>query len=181
MTLTMARALKILEERAEDDPDLAEAVLFRDEEAGNGADPFREPPAGALRAARLLNERRLRERQEAAARAALDTAEVVALIRSISDRKGVDRRRQRGQLLAWRVGSRMLHPDWQFDARRGDTRPGLAQVLAALSELTPDAEAADAVMRTPRVDLDGQSLADLFAAGRVETVVRLIRAAAEQS
>ena len=99
MTLTMARALKILEERAGDDPDLAEAVLFLAEEAQNGQDPFREPPAGARRAARALNEQRFRERREAAAGAALDTAEVVAFMRSISDRKGVDRRRQRGQLL----------------------------------------------------------------------------------
>ena len=181
MTLTMARALKILEEKAEGDPDLAEAVLFLAEEAQDREDPFREPPSGALRAARALNERRFQERRDAAAGAALDTAEVVAFIRSISDRKGVDRRRQRGQLLAWRAGARMLHPDWQFDARRGDTRPGLAQVVAALAELTPDAEVADAVMRAPREDLDGHSLAELFAGGRVDTVVRLIRAAAEQS
>ena len=103
------------------------------------------------------------------------------LVRSISDRKGVDRRRRRGQLLGWRAGSRTLHPAWQFDPRRGETRSGLPAVLDALSEVAPDPEAADALMTAAREDLGGRTLADLLAAGRVETVVRLVRAAGDQS
>ena len=77
--------------------------------------------------------------------------------------------------------ARTLHPAWQFDARRGDTRPGLQAVLAALSEVAPDPHAADALMRARREDLDGRTLADLLAAGQDETVVRLLRAAQDQS
>jgi len=181
VTRTVAQALKILAERTAEDPDLAQAVVFLAEAAEGPQDPLGAVPDGVRVAARRVNDRRLRDRRQLAARSALDTAEVVAIVDSISDRKGVDRRRQRGQLLAWRSGSRALHPDWQFDPRRGDTRPGLAVVLAALRASSPDPEAADALMRAPRADLDGRSLADLFASGQTDTVVRLIQAASEQS
>jgi len=181
MTMTLAHAFKVLEEQTSDDPALAEAVLFLAGDPGGPADPFAPLSEGVAGAARLVNARRLAERREAAVAAALDTGQVVDLVGSINDRKGVDRRRRRGQLLGWRSGARSLHPDWQFDARRGDTRPGLPVVLAALGDVAPDPEAADALMRAPRDDLDGRSLADLFAAGRVETVVRLVHAAAEQA
>jgi hypothetical protein len=36
-------------------------------------------------------------------------------------------------------------------------------------------------MTVPREDLGGRSLADLFAAGRLETALRLIRMAGDQS
>jgi hypothetical protein len=181
MTTTLAHAIKVLEKRTGEDRALAEAVVFMAEEADGPDDPFGNVPEGALGMARLVNDRRLRQRREAAASAALDTPAVVALLRSISDRKGVDRRRKRGRLLGWRVGTRTLHPAWQFDPRRGETRPGLDLVLDALFEVCPDPEAADALMREARGDLGGRSLADLFAAGRVETVSRLIRAAMDQS
>ena len=181
MTMTLAHAFKVLEEQTSDAPALAEAVRYLAGDHDGPPDPFGVVSEGVLGAARLVNARRLAERREAAAAAALDTGQVVALVRSLSDRKGVDRRRRRGQLLGWRAGARTLHPDWQFDARRGDTRRGLPLVVAALAEVTADPQAADALMRAPRDDLDGRSLADLFAAGRVETVVRLVRAAAEQS
>jgi hypothetical protein len=181
MATTLAHAFKVLEEQTSEDPALAEAVLFMAADAEGPGDPFVDASEGTLRAARLVNDRRLRGRREAASAAALDTAEVVALVGSISDRKGVDRRRSRGQLLGWRAGARTLHPAWQFDRRRGDTRPGLSLVLSALSEVAADPAGADELMRAPRDDLDGRTLADLFAARRVETVVRLIRASADQS
>src|SRR5213080_998249 len=134
-------------------------------------------PATVANAIKVLEERS----SEEAASAALATPQVVDLLRSISDRKGVDRRRRRGQLLGWRAGARTLHPAWQFDARRGDTRTGLPAVLEALSEVTPDPQVADALMRAPREDLDGRTLADLLAAGQIETVLRLVRAAQDQS
>jgi hypothetical protein len=111
----------------------------------------------------------------------MDTLQVVDLIASINDRKGVDRRRRRGRLLGWRAGRRTLHPGWQFDRRRGDTRPGLERILAALAEVAPDPSAANTLMTSPREDLDGKTLADLFTAGRIETVVRLILASGDQS
>ena len=181
MPPTLADAIRVLEERSGEDPALAEAVLFLAEDTGAPFDPFGPVPNGALAAAAVVNRRRQVERREVATAGALDTAQVVALVTSISDRKGVDRRRQRGQLLGWRSGARTLHPAWQFDARRGETRPGLAAVLTALREVTVDAEAADALMRAGRDDLGGRSLADLFATGRVATVVRLVLSSAEQS
>lgn len=181
MSSTLARAIRVLETQTAVDNDLAEAVLFMAADAGGPDDPFGEVAGGVGEAAAVVNARRLAERQEVAAGAALDTAQVVAAVRSLSDRKGVDRRRRRRQLLGWRVGTRTLHPAWQFDRRRGDTRPGLPQLLAALAEVAPDPQAADALMRAPRPELEGRSLADLFAAGQLQTVLRLVRAAAEQS
>ncbi|MGH8999179.1 MAG: hypothetical protein ACRDY7_07285 [Acidimicrobiia bacterium] len=178
----MARAIRVLEERAAQDHALAEAVVFLADDVNGPDDPFAAPRGGVVAAAGAVNERRQKERRAVAmAPDALETAEVVALIGSISDRKGVDRRRRRGQLLGWRFGSRTLHPLWQFDRGAGETRPGLARVLAGLAEVTSDPRAANALMSAPRHDLDGRSLADLFAAGQVETVVRLIGMAGDQS
>jgi hypothetical protein len=181
MSVTVAHAIKVLQERAADDPAVAEVVLFLADDSSGPDDPFGASTDRVRSAARSVNARRQREQREAAAGAALDTVEVVALLRSISDRKGVDRRRQRGQLLGWRAGSRVLHPAWQFDRRRGETRPHLAQVIAALSEVTTDAEGADRLMMTPRDDLDGATLAELYAAGQLDTVLRLVLAAGDQS
>ncbi|MGH9029313.1 MAG: hypothetical protein ACRDV4_06835 [Acidimicrobiales bacterium] len=179
--MTLAHAFKILEDQTSEDPTLAEAVVFLAEGSGGPADPFAAASESVKDAARLVNERRLAERRKSTEVSALDTTQVVALVRSINDRKGVDRRRRRGQLLGWRSGARTLHPNWQFDHRRGDTRPGLVRVLRVLAEVTSDPEAADALMRAQRDDLDRQSLAELFAAGRVETVLQLLRSSVEQS
>jgi hypothetical protein len=178
---SLARAFRVLERQSDEDPALAEAVFFMAEGADGPDDPFAEAPPGAVRAARVVNERRLYERQALATGASLDTAQVITLLRSVSDRRGVDRRRHRGQLLGWRSGTRTLHPSWQFDTRRGESRTGLARVLAALAEVTADPQVADELMRAPRDDLGGASLADLFVAGRIETVLRLIAASVEQS
>jgi hypothetical protein len=180
MTTTVAHAIKLLELKTADDPALAEAVVFMAEDAEGPDDPFEGVSSGVLGAARIVNRRRSEQRRLDAARAALDTTEVVAVLRSVNDRKGVDRRRRRGQLLSWKEGARAYHPVWQFDRRRGETRPGLHLLLAALAEVTSDPEAMDALMRSPRDDLGGRTLADLFAAGRLETVLRLVRASAEQ-
>lgn len=181
MAVTVAEALKVLEDRARTDAALAETVLFLAGEVDGPVDPFTRPQPEVLGAARAVNLRRQQERREGLAAGALDTAQVVALISSISNRKGVDRRRRRGQLLGWRSGTRTLHPAWQFDTRRGDTRPELSRVLAALAEVAPEPRSADTLMSTPREDLEGRTLADLYAAGRVETIVRLILAAGDQS
>ncbi len=181
MPATVAHAIKVLEERSGQDAALAETVVFLAAEAEGPEGPFDRPAASVLEAAARVNARRQRERREEAVSGALPTAAVVELLGSVGDRKGVDRRRRRGQLLGWRAGGRTLHPAWQFDPRRGDTRPGLSTVLEALSEVAPDPQAADALMRAPREDLDGRTLADLLAAGRIETVLRLVRAAQDQS
>jgi hypothetical protein len=181
MTTTLAEAIRVLHDRASHDDFVAEAVVLLAEDIAEPDDPFAEPPPGLLATARRVNERRRRRRLEALQARALDTGQVVQLVTSINDRKGVDRRRRRGRLLGWRVGRETLHPEWQFDRRLGDTRPGLERVLTALGEVMPDPVAADALMTAPREDLEGGTLADVFAAGRIETVVRLILASGDQS
>ncbi|HEX3947346.1 MAG TPA: hypothetical protein VHW47_06550 [Acidimicrobiales bacterium] len=178
---TAARAIRVLEERVNVDAALAEVLVFLADESAGPADPFTAPPEGILEAARRVSLRRSTERRAARLAGALDTAEVVALVGPLNDRRAVDRRRHRGQLLGWRAGARTLHPDWQFDARRGETRTGLPMVLAALAEVRADPEAMDQLMRAPREDLGGRTLADLFGAGQLETVVALVRAAGDQS
>ena len=54
-------------------------------------------------------------------------------------------------------------------------------MLSAIREVATDALAADALMTMPRPDMDGETLAELFARGQIETVVRLILAAGDQS
>jgi hypothetical protein len=178
---TLTQAIRVLEDKASNDAALAEAVRFLAVGSIGPVDPFADPGSGVMTAASTVNERRQRRRTSDRMQHAIDTAGVIDIIGSINDRRGVDRRRHRGQLLGWRAGRATLHPDWQFDRRRGDTRDGLEDVLAALHDVTSDALAADALMTAPRSDLDGGTLADLFARGKVETVVRLIRASGDQS
>ncbi len=181
MATTLAEAIRVLQKHAENDSALAETIRLLAEDGDGPDEPFADPGQAVRGVARLVNERRQRERRAAFPNRTIDTADVIELIESIQDRKGVDRRRRRGSLMGWRAGRRTLHPEWQFDRRRGDTRPGLERVLAALREVAPDPIGADALMTTPRDDLDGGTLADLFARGQIETVARLILAAGDQS
>lgn len=178
---TLPQAIRVLEDKAAEDPALAEAVKFLATASTGPADPFADPGSGVLAAARAVNERRQGQRSLERMQRAVDTGGVVEIITSINDRKGVDRRRHRGQLLGWKVGRATMHPIWQFDRSRGDTRPGLERVLAALRDVTDDPIVADALMSAPRSDLGGATLADLFARGRVETTIRLILSAGDQS
>ncbi|HVS16553.1 MAG TPA: hypothetical protein VMV46_21770 [Thermoanaerobaculia bacterium] len=178
---TLAKAIATLHQKARHDEALAETVFLLTGDPDGPEDPFATPEPAALAAARLVDRRRQRRARATLDQAALDTAAAVRLIGSIHDRKGIDRRRQRGQLLGWRQGRRVLHPAWQFDLGRGDTRPGLARVLAALREVAPEPRAAHALMTAPREDLDGATLADLFARDRVELVERLILGAGDQA
>lgn len=177
----VAHALEILAQRAQADAALAETVLFLAEGDDGPDDPFADPAPALLSAARSVNERRQHERRGLRTQGLLPTAEVVRLLTSVNDRKGVDRRRKRGQLLGWSIGRTTGHPSWQFDRLGGDTRPGLHRVLTALRTVAPDPQVADALMTAPRDDLAGLSLAELFAEGEVDTVVRLVVAAGDQS
>jgi hypothetical protein len=178
MVPTVTAAIRALEKQSRDDPDLAEAVLLLAQGPEDG-DPFGTPPEATRRAAQAVNMRRLRAQGAAGDGLALETPEVVALLRSVNDRRGVDRRRSRGQLLGWKSGARTLHPKWQFDEAQGETWPGLPAVLEVLGDVAPGPDVADGIMRASRKDLDGASLADLLARGHPQTVVRLLQAGAE--
>lgn len=181
MATTLAEAIRALHKHAENDSTLADTIRLLATQADGPDEPFTDPSRAVRDAARRVNERRQRERRTAFQNRTLDTAEVIELIESIQDRKGVERRRQRGSLLGWRAGRRTLHPEWQFDRRRGDTRQGLDRVLKAPAEVVPNPLVANALRTTPRADLYGGTLADLFAHGQIETVERLILAAGDQS
>lgn len=168
-----------LRERAREDDELAQTLVFLADD--QDIDAFARPSDAVLAGVQRINTRRQAEQRRALAGRSLSSAEVVDLIASISDRKAVDRRRHRGRLLGVKVGNGMLHPDWQFDQRRGETRAGLGRVLEALREVTSDATAAHALMVAPRPDLGGRSLADLFADGDPDPVVELVLLAGDQS
>ena len=175
----IGRVLEQLRTRAQDDVALAETLAFLVD--SSAVEPFARPSDAVLAAARQVNARRQAARRTALARESLTTGQVVELIGSISDRRGVDRRRRRGRLLGSKVGNTVVHPDWQFDHRVGDTRPGLERVLAALGQVASDAVAAHALMTQPRPDLDGRCIADVFADGDVDLAVQLVQLAGDQS
>ena len=178
--MTLSSVMERLKDRAEDDPSLLGTLEYLAETGSAG--PFSEPPSEVRRLARDINARRQDERAAELRDRSLTTTEVVELVASISDRKGVDRRRQRGTLLGiGGIARQTIHPAWQFDRRSRDTFDGLGQVLEALSAVADDAMDADAIATAPRPEVDGSSIADLLAAGDVTTAVALARLAGDQS
>lgn len=179
-TMSLDETLDRLRSMAAQDADVAEALalLAEDDRAG---DPFAAVTAELASGVRDINRRRLRLGREALRERSLTTAGVVAFIASISDRRGVDRRRKRGRLLSIKEGRDVLHPVWQLDEAGADTWPGLARVLEALADVAPDARAADALMVAPRADLAGRTIAQLLADSKIDLAVRLIRMSGDQS
>ncbi len=178
--MTVGTVLDRLRARAEHDPALLETLEYlASSEVG---DPFDDPPTSARELARELNARRQQDRADDLRRRSLTTREVVDLVGSITDRKAVDRRRHRGTLLGIAGISRQtLHPRWQFDGRRGDTHPGLDEVLAALRDVVTDPMDVDALATAPQPAAGGVSIAELLADGDVDAAVSLARLAGDQS
>ncbi len=178
--MSVTTVMDRLRARAEDDPAFLDTLEHL--ASFELADPFDVPPDETRRLARDLNQRRHEERAAELRLRSLTTSEVVELVASITDRKGVDRRRHRGTLLGIRgIGRQTLHPRWQFDTRRGNTHRGLDHVLQALRETAPDPMDADAIAIAPQPAADGASIADLLADGDVESAVALARLAGDQS
>lgn len=177
---TIDHTLERLRRQAGERSELVEALEFL-ADAGSTGDPFGALDAGVRDAVLAIDRRRHRAHRGDLALRSLTTAQVVELVASISDRRGVDRRRQRGRLLGVREGTVVRHPRWQFDVEVGESREGLVEVLAALADVAASPEAADALMTASRADLAGGSLAGLFTDGEVALVVRLIRMAGDQS
>lgn len=166
--------------RVEREPGLLDTLEYLAESTDN--DPFATPPAAVRQLAREVNRRRQADRAEQLRQRSLTTAEVVELVPSISDRKGVDRRRRRGTLLGISgIDREIVHPRWQFDQRRRDTYPGLPQVLAALSAVAADPMDADAIATAGRHESHGRSIADLLAAGDVDAAIKLAHLSGDQS
>jgi hypothetical protein len=174
----LAELFDAIEARAEAEPDavvpLLELLANPDGESTVGGDR-----TVAHAAARRVNAERLAVAERELRAGSWGTGEVRE--RLGASRQAVHVRLQAGHLLAAKVGSRLVYPDWQFTPT--GARPRLAEVLAALRAIVgDDARAADAVMRAPQPDLPGSpSPAALFADGRVDDVLHLLSLRADQS
>ncbi len=179
MTTTLERAIDKIKERAADDPEFADAVVqFASDKV---TDPFAPLAPAMLEVAQELNRQRQRTRADELREESLSTAQVVECLASVNDRKGVDRRRKRGTLLGIRIGRDTFHPQWQFDRRRRETWPGLADVLATLRTVTGDDLDAHAIAIAPGAAVDDRSIAQLLASGDAEAAVQAARLAGDQS
>jgi hypothetical protein len=120
-----------------------------------GEEPDRN---GGLRAvvSRLNTSRR--EAVLAEFRAEALTADEVRRLLGVRSRQAVHALRQRGRLMGRTLGNTTLFPAWQFAG--GALRPDLPGLLERLRRYSSDAVAADRVMRLPRPELDGRSVAE---------------------
>lgn len=173
------RVIYQLRARAEADPGFADALQHLAD--ASPSDPFAAVDADVRVAARIINRQRQAAGMTALRVRSLSTAEVVDLLDSVSDRRGVDRRRRRGTMLGIRDGNRTLHPAWQFDHRRRDTYYGLDRLITALRRVSADDIDIDAIATVARTELDGNSIADLLADGEVELAVQVANLAGDQS
>lgn len=178
--MSVATVMERLRARVEEDPAFLETLEHL--ASFELVDPFDVPPDATRQLARDLNRRRHEQRTAELRQRSLTTSQVVDLVGSITDRKGVDRRRHRGTLLGiGGIDRQTLHPQWQFDTRRGNTHPGLHRLLAALRETAPDPMDADALAVAAQPGAGGASIAELLAGGEVEEAVALARLAGDQS
>jgi hypothetical protein len=101
------------------------------------------------------------------------TSDVAELLGGVS-RQAVSARVAKGRLMSIEISGRSYFPSWQFV----DGRPvkGIADVIAAFSELGEDTLTADAIMRNELPEEGGRTIADLLAAGDVERALHYIRA-----
>lgn len=152
-------------QRAAQDPDAVRPVL----QVLVGDAPAVSPATRAV--AGTLNVARVRAAREDLVGAALTTEQVATMLGGIS-RQAVHARRRRGTLVGLEHGNAVYHPAWQFAGHR--THPALPEVLARLRSFTTDVVAADRVMRLPRPEHDGRSLADLLADGDDEAVLNAL-------
>lgn len=169
MVVLTERAYDAVRERERREPDVVAPVI---ELLG---DPDRDVAVtGDLVAlAGQLVEQRHGDAVDALISHALTTTEVIARVRTWNDRRTVASARRRRQLLGVTVGGQTYHPDWQFS--RTGLRAGVEDIVGPLlATASDDAILADHIMRHPRPELDGASLADLLAAGRTREIVEFL-------
>jgi len=94
---------------------------------------------------------------------AVTVEEVRPLLGDVS-RQAVEKRRERGALLAIRIGGEYRYPLCQF--ADGDVLPGLSNVLRAFTMRNPWTQLS--VLVAPQDALDGRSLLDALRAGDVD-------------
>lgn len=119
-----------------------------------------EPEVGAGRlrpVASRLNDARVAAAHDEFRSGALTTDDVRRRL-ELRSRQAVHALRDRGRLVGRTFGNATLFPAWQFDGP--GLRADLSALLEALRRFTTDAVACDRVMRLPRPELGGTSLAE---------------------
>jgi hypothetical protein len=89
--------------------------------------------------------------------------ETTTRLLGVVTRQAVHRLRERGRLWGRTIGNATWFPAWQFT--EAGLRPDLPELLQRLGSFTTDAVAADRVMRLPRRELDGRSIAEALQDG----------------
>lgn len=104
------------------------------------------------------------------------TDEVLREVPRFRTRQAVHALRTRGRLLGRTIGNATFFPRWQFDD--GDVRVDLGDIIEALQRFSADAVAGDRVMRLPREELHGRSIAESLTRPRQQRLAwRLLGAA----
>jgi len=104
------------------------------------------------------------------------TGDVLREVPRFRTRQAVHALRTRGRLLGRTIGNATWFPRWQF--HDGDVRPDLGDILEALLRFSTDAVADDRVMRLPRGELHGRSIAESLSRPREQRLaLRLLGAA----
>jgi hypothetical protein len=116
-----------------------------------------DTPGGLRVVAVRLNDVRLAAAHEEF-RAGSLTADEVRRRLGVRSRQAVHALRDRGRLMGRTFGNQTWFPAWQLDG--SGLRADLAALLGALRRFSDDAVAADRIMRLPRPELDGLSLAE---------------------
>src|SRR5688572_11759745 len=120
-----------------------------------GDEPDR--PGGLRSVAVRLNDARLAAAHDEFRTGSL-TADEVRRRLGLRSRQAVHALRDRGRLIGRTFGNQTLFPAWQLDGAA--LRSNLPELLVKLRRFSDDAVAADRIMRLPRDELDGLSLAE---------------------
>ncbi len=90
---------------------------------------------------------------------ALTTAEAARRL-GVSSPQAVHQMRERGRLAGKTIGNRTYWPAWQF--AEGGLREDLGDILEVIAGFTSDAVATDRIMRLPREEFAGRSIAEVL-------------------
>lgn len=104
------------------------------------------------------------------------TDDVLREVPRFRTRQGVHALRTRDRLIGRTIGNATWFPRWQF--HDGDVRSDLGNILEALRRFSTDAVAGDRVMRLPRKDLRGRSIAEALDQPREQRAAWRLLAAA---